>query len=236
MPEKVLHGHVVQRVRAGVLDGHMRALLLRGMRRPPGASMLRATDRGGSNVGVPECPQCADPSPGRKGGYGDVVAQGTTSTQVPPGDSRIRGQAGAILLSDLGEQRQICIEAAGDEGLIACALVRRDALEDVNAHRTVNFVSVGRFRILRTLLPVQVRRLWPRHCWHSGLLKKSDCKRVVRLCPRPRRRLWRLMRSTTLHTHRRPVIGAWTHPRNCQLPPLQRRTDCKTNLHDQNSK
>ena len=30
--KKVLHGHVVQRVRAGVLDGHMRAQLLRGMR------------------------------------------------------------------------------------------------------------------------------------------------------------------------------------------------------------
>ena len=170
------------------------------------------------------------PPPGRKGGDGDVGAQGTTSTQVPPGDSRIRGQAGAILLSDLGEQRQICIEAAGDEGLIACALLRRDALEDVNTHRTVNFVSVGRFRRLRTLLPVQVRRLWPRHCWHSGLLKKSDCKRVVRLCPRPRRRLWRLMRSTTLDTHRRPAIGAnasivtWrpaatTPPRPSTRPP-----------------
>ena len=52
-------------------------------------------------------PMCSPP-PGRAGGDGDVDAQGTTSTQVPSCDSRIRGQAGAILLSDLGEHRQIC--------------------------------------------------------------------------------------------------------------------------------
>ena len=94
----------------------------------------------------------------------------------------------------------------------------------------MNFVSVGRFRRLRALLLVRVRRLWPRHCCNSGVLKKSDCKRVVRLCSRPLRRLWRLMRSTTLDTHRRPAIGAnasivtWrpaatTPPRPSTRPP-----------------
>ena len=80
VPETVLHGNVVQRVRAGVLDELMRAQLLRGMCRPPVASMLRATDGGGGDVGGPECPQCADPPPGELEGTATWVRR----ARLPP--------------------------------------------------------------------------------------------------------------------------------------------------------